>query len=148
LCVDAVRRAQGGTGGAVAGEPTVVPGSIPIRLEGQVVGSFGPTDLDVLGQTSFVDAEESKIQEGWLLSDVILLHVEANQIESSSPIVVISSSRGRSAELDWSEVEDPANHVILDMSGRGTLKLVSTLERLDTRDEWVQDVDSIEIEGP
>jgi hypothetical protein len=34
------------------------------------------------------------------------------------------------------------------VSGRGTLKLVSTLERLDVRDEWVQDVDKIEVMKP
>jgi hypothetical protein len=36
---------------------------------------------------------------------------------------------------------------MFDLAGRGTLKLVSVLERLDTRDEWVQDVDRIEIMG-
>jgi hypothetical protein len=34
---------------------------------------------------------------------------------------------------------------MFDLSGRGTLKLVSVLERLDVRDEWVQDVDQIEV---
>jgi hypothetical protein len=59
---------------------------------------------------------------------------------------VSSSSREKTAQLTWEEVEDPANHVMFDLSGRGTLKLVSVLERLDVRDEWVQDVDKIEIE--
>jgi hypothetical protein len=36
--------------------------------------------------------------------------------------------------------------ILFDISGRGTLKLVSLLDRLDTRDEWVQDSDKIEIE--
>jgi hypothetical protein len=36
---------------------------------------------------------------------------------------------------------------MFDLSGRGTLKLVSLLPRLDVRDEWVQDVDKIEIGG-
>jgi hypothetical protein len=35
--------------------------------------------------------------------------------------------------------------VLFDLSGRGTLKLVSKLEGLDTRDTWVQDVDRIEV---
>jgi hypothetical protein len=34
---------------------------------------------------------------------------------------------------------------MFDLSSRGTLKLVSVLERLDVRDEWVQDVDKIEV---
>ena len=36
--------------------------------------------------------------------------------------------------------------MILDVSGDGlTVKLVSTLPRLDTRDEWVQGVSRIEV---
>jgi hypothetical protein len=37
---------------------------------------------------------------------------------------------------------------MFDLSSRGTLKLASTLERLDTRDEWIQDVDKIEVSEP
>jgi hypothetical protein len=48
--------------------------------------------------------------------------------------------------LTWAEVDKPANMVMFDLSSRGTLKLVSLLDRLDVRDEWVQDVDRIEIE--
>ena len=148
LGVDALRRARGGAEADSQGEPTVAAGSIPIRVGGRLVGSFGPADLERLQQATFVDAEESKTQEGWRLGDVILLHVELDQLNPSSIVLVSSSSRGRSAELTWDEVENEGNHVLLDLSGRGTLKLVSTLERLDTRDEWVQDVDSIEIEKP
>ena len=35
--------------------------------------------------------------------------------------------------------------VMFDLSGRGTLKLVSMLDGFDTRDDWIQDVDRIEI---
>jgi hypothetical protein len=35
--------------------------------------------------------------------------------------------------------------VLFDLSSRGTLKLVSLLEQLNTRAEWVQDVDRIEV---
>jgi hypothetical protein len=35
--------------------------------------------------------------------------------------------------------------VMFDLSGRGTLKLISKVERLDVRDEWIQDVDKIEV---
>ena len=145
LGVDALRRASAPTGQQAAGEPTLAPGSIPIRLDGRLAGSFSPTDLEQLQQVSFVDAEEGKTQEGWLLRDVLLLHVDEDQIEEGSIVVVSSSSRDKAAELTWAEVEDPANWVMFDLSGRGTLKLVSVLERLDVRDEWIQDVDGIEI---
>jgi hypothetical protein len=140
LGVEALRRAQS--------EPTLAPGSIPIYLDGKLVGGFVPDDLSQLEQVSFVDAEEGKTQEGWRLSDVLLLHIKERELEPDSIIVVSSSSRNKSAELTWAEVRDPANWVMFDLSGRGTLKLVSVLERLDIRDEWVQDVDRIEVSSP
>jgi hypothetical protein len=97
---------------------------------------------------SFVDAEEGKTQEGWLLRDVLQLHVAPRQLQPDTTITVSSSSRDKSAVVTWAEVDDPANWVMFDLSGRGTLKLVSTLERLDVRDEWVQDVDKIEVATP
>jgi hypothetical protein len=79
---------------------------------------------------------------------VLLLHVKERELEPDSIIVVSSSSRSKSAELTWAEVSDPANWVMFDLSGRGTLKLVSVLEWLDIRDEWVQEVDRIEVSSP
>lgn len=140
LGVEALRRAQS--------EPELAPGSIPIYLDGKLVGGFVPDDLGQLEQVSFVDAEEGKTQEGWRLSDVLLLHIKEGELAPDSIIVVSSSSRNKSAELTWAEVRDPANWVMFDLSGRGTLKLVSVLERLDVRDEWVQDVDRIEVSSP
>jgi hypothetical protein len=145
LGIDALRR-RGGATPVVEGDATLPPGSIPIYLNGVIVGGFTPDDLDQLALVSFVDAEEGKTQEGWWLSDVLLENVEASQLTSTTRINVSSSSRGKTAQLTWEEVEEPANHVMFDLSSRGTLKLVSVLERLDVRDEWVQDVDKIEVE--
>jgi hypothetical protein len=148
LGIDALRRASTTAEAGAAGQSTPAPGSIPIRLDGRLVGSFSPSDLEQLEQVSFVDAEEGKTQQGWLLRDAILLHVDRGQLEDNSIVVVSSSSRNKSAQLTWAEVDDPANMVMFDLSGRGTLKLVSLLDQLDTRDEWVQDVDSVEITTP
>lgn len=137
LGVEALRRSSA--------EPTLVPGSIPIYLDGKLIGGFIPDDLTDLQQVSFVDEEEGKTQEGWMLRDILLLHVRENKLRPATRIIVTSTSRDKSAELTWSEVDDPANWVMFDLSGRGTLKLVSVLERLDIRDEWVQDVDRIEV---
>jgi hypothetical protein len=123
------------------------PGSIPIYFEDRFVDSFKPDDLERLDQVGFVDAEEGKTQEGWLLRDVLLLYIERDVFRADSLITVTSSSRGKSAQLTWDEIDDVENMVMFDLSGRGTLKLVSLLERLDIRDEWIQDVDKIEITG-
>jgi hypothetical protein len=140
LGIEALRRSQS--------EPTLAPGSIPIYVDGKLVGGFTPDDLGELEQVSFVDAEEGKTQEGWMLRDVLQANVQKSKLTPETVIVVSSSSRDKSAELTWAEVNDPGNMVMFDLSGRGTLKLVSKLERLDTRDEWVQDVTGIEVSRP
>ena len=146
LGVEALRRSQSST--AVTEEGVeLAPGSIPIYLNGRLVGGFVPQDLEKLDQVSFVDAEEGKTQEGWMLRDVLVLNLD-DDLKPDSLITVSSSSRNKSAQLTWAEVDDPANMVMFDLSARGTLKLVSLLERLDIRDEWVQDVNKIEVTAP
>ncbi len=129
-------------------EADVPPGSVPIYLNDKLVAFFAPADLDGLEHVSFVDAEEGKTQDGWLLRDVLPLHLSDKQLKDDTQITISSSSRDKSAELNWSEVTDLANWVMFDLSSRGTLKLISALERLDTRDEWVQDLDRIEVRNP
>jgi hypothetical protein len=121
------------------------PGSIPIFVDGQFVASFVPDDLSQLPGASFVDAEEGKTQDGWLLKDVLLLFVKPNKLKAETQITVFSSSREKSHTLTWVEVENQDNMVLFDMSGRGTLKLVSNIPGFDVRDAWVQDVDKIEV---
>ena len=141
LGLEALRRRDAAVGD---GSITLAPGSIPIYVDGQLAGGFSPDDLEQLKEASFVDAEEGKTQEGWLLRDVLLLHVEREDL-ADTLINVSSSSRDKSVQLTWAEVDESANMVMFDLSSRGTLKLISLLERLDVRDEWVQDVDKIEI---
>ena len=146
LGIDALQRASGEP--SAKGEPTGAPGAVPIRLDGKLVGSFIPADLERLEKVSFVEPEEGKTQEGWLLRDVIRLYIEPDKLDSGTLITVSSSSRDKSAHVTWAEVDHVANYVMFDLSNRGTLKLVSVLPELDTRDEWVQDVDSIEVATP
>jgi hypothetical protein len=148
LGVEALRRRSSGNQEVAQGEPTLVRGGIPIRLDGHLVASFVPGDLEHLGQGSFVDAEEGKTQEGWFLRDVLLMHIGDDQLKASTTVVVASSSRHKSTELTWAQVEDVENSVLFDLSSRGTLKIVSVLDHLDIREEWVQDVDSIEVTSP
>jgi hypothetical protein len=124
------------------------PGSIPIFVNGGFVASFVPDDLSQLPGASFVDAEESKTQDGWLLKDVLLLYVKPNKLKADAQITVSSSSREKSHTLTWTEVENMDNMVLFDLSGRGTLKLVSKIPGFDVRDAWIQDVDKIEVMTP
>lgn len=140
LGLDALRRASS--------EPALPPGSVPIYLDGRLAGSFSPADLEQLAKVSFVEPAEGKEQAGWLLRDVILLHVEGRKLKADSRITVSSSSRKKSAQITWAEADQAASMVMFDLTNRGTLKLVSVLAGLDTRDEWVQDADKIEITSP
>ncbi len=134
---------------ASTAEVTLSPGSIPLYLNGKLAAGFTPETLAPLEMVSFSEPVEGKLQDGWLLRDVILLFVPSGQLKADTPIVVSSASRGKSAQLTWAQVDLRDNMVMFDLSNRGTLKLVSKqLEMLDTRDEWVQDVDKIEVGSP
>jgi hypothetical protein len=124
------------------------PGSIPIFVDGKFAVSFIPDDLSQLDGASFVDAEEGKTQDGWMLRDVLLLYVKENKMQDDTQVTVSSSSREKFQTLTWAEVRDPGNNVLFDLSGRGTLKLVSTIPGFDIRDSWIQDVDKIELATP
>lgn len=147
MAVEMIRRQTQQTPTA-AGSPTLAPGSIPIYHDGALVNGFTPEALQALEEASFVDAEEGKTQQGWLLRDVLALYLDTTLLKPEAQITVSSSSREKSIDLTWAEVAEPQNHVQFDLSGRGTLKLVSVLERFDIRDEWVQDVDKIEVRTP
>jgi hypothetical protein len=140
LGIDLLQRSQA---------PAEIPaGHIPIYYEGRLRGTFAPADLEGMEEISFVDAEEGKTQDGWLLRDVLLANLRERDLKPDTLVTVSSSSRNKSAQLTWAKIEDTANWVTFDLSNRGTLKLVSVLEALDTRDEWVQDVDRIEVAQP
>ena len=124
------------------------PGSVPIYVDGALESAFTPEDLETLDKVSFEDPEEGRTQEGWMLREVLLLHLSEDRLSPETRITVISTSREKSAELTWAEVGNEENMVMFDLSGRGTLKLVSKMEKLDTRDEWVQDTDRIEVASP
>lgn len=143
-----VETLRGNQGLLSAGEVTLTPGSVPIYLDGELVAAFAPDALETLEQVSFVDAEDGVLQDGWLLRDVLLTYLPEDSLTQKTQITVLSSVREKAAELTWAEVKARENMVMFDLSNRGTLKLVSLLEQLDTRDEWVQDVDRIEVVSP
>lgn len=147
LTVENLRRASS-TPQAGQSEPALAPGAVPIVVDGVLTAGFSPQDLDQLDEVSFIDSEEGKKQQGWLLRDVLLLHLDPESLGLEARVTVRSSSRDKSVDLTWAEVEEEDNMVMLDLSDKGMLKLVSLLEQLDTREEWIQDVDSIELELP
>jgi hypothetical protein len=144
LGVDFMQRQQA----ASVAPADMPPGSIPIFMNGKFVASFVPEDLSQLESASFVDAEEDKTQDGWMLRDVLLLYIQENKLKADTQVIVSSSSREKTKTLTWTEVDARENMVMFDVSGRGTLKLVSTIPGFDIRDSWIQDVDRIELITP
>jgi hypothetical protein len=124
------------------------PGSVPVFVDGKFVASFVPADLEQMETASFVDTEEGKTQDGWMLRDVLLLYIKESKLKDTTQVTVSSSSRGKSHTLTWAEVDEQGNMVLFDLSGRGTLKLVSKIPGFDIRDAWIQDVDKIELTNP
>jgi hypothetical protein len=142
LGIDQIRRMQ-----QSAAVPELPAGAVPIHINGEMQYSLAPDDLEDLTGASFVDEEEGKTQEGWLLRDILLLYFDEGDMNDDSVISVSSSSRNKMVEMTWVEVSNEENMVMFDLSGKGTLKLVSQgLPQLDIRDEWVQDVDKIEVQ--
>jgi hypothetical protein len=126
-------------------EVTVLPGSIPVYMDERLIAAVSPDNLTQLKKESFTDPVEAKVQEGWLLRDVLALYIKTEDLKPDTHIIVSSSSRNKSVDLTWSEVNLYDNMVMFDLSNRGTLKLASKMEKLDSREEWIQDVDKIEI---
>ncbi len=145
LGVDAFRRYSQPSAADIPKEVTVLPGSVPIFMDNRLIAAISPDNLTQLKKESFTDPVEAKVQEGWLLRDVLALHIKTEELKPDTHIIVSSSSRNKSIDLTWSEVSHYENMVMFDLSNRGTLKLASKMEKLDTREEWVQDVDRIEI---
>ncbi len=150
--IDALRRSTGGpvtaSQGQAAPAVTLAPGSVPIYLNEKLIAGFTADAAGPLKKVSFTDAAEGKLQDGWLLRDVLLLYLKPSQLTPGTQVTVSSSSRKKSAQLTWAEIDKVDNMVMFDLANRGTLKLVSKMERLSTRDEWVQDVDKIEVSRP
>lgn len=125
------------------------PEMITLFIDGVLKARVMPADLERTPRASFTEPERGKVLEGWLLKDVINLYSDGGQLSEGSEITVFGTGvkRGeKTATLAWKDILDPDAHVLLHRSQDGqSLKLVSTLEALDTRDEWVQGVRRIDI---
>jgi len=120
-------------------------GSIPIFLNGTLLGNFASSDSQKLVKVSFTDKAENKVQEGWYLKDVLALYSKDSAAKDTISVRVSSSSRNKAVDLRIDDVKNESNKIILAMTKHGTLKLVSVMTGLDTREKWIQSVDRIEI---
>jgi len=106
---------------------------------------FCSSDAEKLTSFSFTDKSEQKLQQGWFLCDIIKLYLKDNELGPKTTVTVESTARKKKAELRWKDLADRSKMVILAVSRQGTLKLVSTMEGLDSREQWIQEVDRIEV---
>ncbi len=93
-------RGRSVTGGAIAGSPRWRPVVSPSTLtDGWSLASRRQI-WSQLAEASFADAAEGVVQEGWLLSDILRLHLKTEP-GPDTQITVSSSSRQKSAVLTW-----------------------------------------------
>jgi len=125
-------------------------GMIHLYVDKQFTANVSPADLGDLPDASFKDAEDGKLQEGWLLKDVVLLYVNEGKLTAKSEVEVsgirVSTGETKSKALTWEQIIEPANNVLFDLTGNGSaLKLVSEIPGFDIRDAWIQGVNQIDV---
>lgn len=127
---------------------TPQPGMIHLYVDGAFVANVSPADMKNLPAASFKDKEQGKEQGGWWLRDVIRLYIKESQLSPQSKITVTGTRQGtKTAAVTWAEALDPANNLAFDLAGDGqSVKLASTMDRLSTRDSWVQGITQIDIQ--
>ena len=148
LAVESIRR-----GGFLyrtlrGGSETFTGECVPVYAGKNLLAGFCKENAAALAKKSFIDKSEGKKQEGWLLADVLLLSVKKEEMKPGTLVRVESTGRGKKAVLAWRDIADEANLVLLAPTKQGTLKLAAAMKGLDSRAQWVQDVDRIEIIRP
>ena len=133
---------------AQAPSATPQPGMIHLYVDGVFTANVSPADMKNLPAASFKDKEQGKEQGGWWLRDVIRLYMKESLLSSQSKITGTGTRQGlKTATVTWAEALEPANNLALDLSGEGqSVKLAGTLDKLSTRDQWVQGVERIDIQ--
>jgi hypothetical protein len=135
-------------GAGTSGEPEA--GKIHVYVDGRFVANVDPEQVSALATSSFVDSEKGKTQEGPRLRDVVLLYADEGDLQADSIVKVSgiqpSNDKAKEATVTWGQASESVNNVLLDVSvSSGALKLVSTLPGLDTRADWVQGIQRIEV---
>jgi len=135
---------------AQAPSATPQPGMIHLYVDGAFVANVSSADMQPLPAASFTDKEQGKQQDGRWLRDVVRLYVKENKLSLNSQISVTGTRKGtenKSATVTWAETLNPANNLELSFSNDGqSVKLASTMDKLSTRDQWVQGVAQIDVQ--
>jgi hypothetical protein len=128
---------------------TPQPGMIHLYVNGTFVANLLPTETQKLPTASFVDKEQGKAQSGYWLRDVIRLYVKESTLTASTQITFTGVRQGtekKSATVTWAETLDPANNLLFSPSNDGTsVKMAATMDRLSTRDSWIQGLTQIDV---
>jgi hypothetical protein len=128
---------------------TPQPGMIHLYVDGAFVANLQPGELQKLPAGSFVDKEQSKQQTGFWLRDVVGLYVKESALTPLAQITFTGVRQGtekKSATVTWAEALDPANNLLFSPSNDGSsVKIAGTLDRLSTRDNWVQGLTQIDV---
>ncbi len=135
---------------AQAPATTPQPGMIHLYLDGTFVANLMPTETQKLPAASLVDKEQGKTQNGYWLKDVVRLYVKETALMPTSKITVTGVRQGtekKSATVTWAETLDPSNNLLFSPSNDGSsVKIAATMDRLSTRDNWIQGLTQIDVQ--
>jgi hypothetical protein len=124
-----------GRGGAVT------PSPVEIWSEGRLVHTLQWDELSSLPTQSFSTGLEDA-QTGHPLVDVL----RQTGITKAQSIVLYGRDAKKPLQLNWPEVTDPANQVLVGLTHKGTIKVVAGNSALINRDRWVRHLYKIEVD--
>jgi hypothetical protein len=128
---------------------TPQPDMIHLYVDGAFVANLVPTEMGKLPAGSFVDKEQNKTQSGYWLRDVIRLYVKETSLSATSQITMTGVRQGtekKSATLTWAETLEPNNNVLFSPSNDGTsVKIAASMDKLATRNDWIQGLTQIDV---
>lgn len=124
-----------GRGGAVT------PSPVEVWHKGVLVRTLQWSELEALPAQSFSTGLEDA-QTGHPLVDVLR---HAGITEASSALFYGRDAK-KPLQLQWSEIIDPANQVLMGLTHKGTVKVVAGNSALINRDRWVRHLYKIEID--
>lgn len=125
----------------VGQDGVVTPPPVEIWQEGRLISTLRWEELAALPKESFNTGLEDA-QTGYAFVDALKL---AGVTEARS-VTLYGRGRAEPVRLDWRIVADPANHILLGLTHKNTMKVVANNLELLNRDRWVRHLYKIDVQ--
>jgi hypothetical protein len=125
----------------VGQDGAVTPPPVEIWQEGRLMYLLRWEELAALPKESF-DTGLEDAQTGYAFVDALKL---AGVTEARS-VALYGRGQAEPVRLDWRIVADPANHILLGLTHKNTMKVVANNLELLNRDRWVRHLYKIDVQ--